>query len=195
MEGIFTLPYSKYEVIVQLQKKFSKKEGFAFYIPTSRQQKGIDFIIHNDKKNIMKRIQVKSSRSYVDTPKTLKSGKIKSVKYKYNLWFNNFIDKYDKNNADYYILFGLFPVYTQDENIKSKNIFWKSLILCFNEKEMQELLKQVKTKREKKEDKFFGFGFNTEKEIFATRGFLNEENKSNFLLDNKVDSIKSEFLR
>ncbi len=195
MEGIFTLPYSEYEVIVQLQKKFSKKEGFAFYIPTSRQQKGIDFIIHNDKKNIMKRIQVKSSRSYVDTPKTLKSGKIKSVKYKYNLWFNNFIDKYDKNNADYYILFGLFPVYTQDENIKSKNIFWKSLILCFNEKEMQELLKQVKTKREKKEDKFFGFGFNTEKEIFATRGFLNEENKSNFLLDNKVDSIKSEFLR
>ena len=193
MEGIFTLPYSEYEVIVQLQKKFSKKEGFAFYIPTSRQQKGIDFIIHNDKKNIMKRIQVKSSRSYVDTPKTLKSGKIKSVKYKYNLWFNNFIDKYDKNNADYYILFGLFPVYTQDENIKSKNIFWKSLILCFNEKEMQELLKQVKTKREKKEDKFFGFGFNTEKEIFATRGFLNEENKSNFLLDNKVDSIKSEF--
>ena len=95
MEGIFTLPYSEYEVIVQLQKKFSKKEGFAFYIPTSRQQKGIDFIIHNDKKNIMKRIQVKSSRSYVDTPKTLKSGKIKSVKYKYNLWFNNFIDKYD----------------------------------------------------------------------------------------------------
>ena len=195
MEGIFTLPYSEYEVIVQLQKKFSKKEGFAFYIPTSRQQKGIDFIIHNDKKNIMKRIQVKSSRSYVDTPKTLKSWKVKSVKYKYNLWFNNFIDKYDKNNADYYILFGLFPVYTQDENIKSKNIFWKSLILCFNEKEMQELLKQVKTKREKKEDKFFGFGFNTEKEIFATRGFLNEENKSNFLLDNKVDSIKSEFLR
>ena len=195
MEGIFTLPYSEYEVIVQLQKKFSKKEGFAFYIPTSRQQKGIDFIIHNDKKNIMKRIQVKSSRSYVDTPKTLKSGKVKSVKYKYNLWFNNFIDKYDKNNADYYILFGLFPVYTQDENIKSKDIFWKSLILCFNEKEMQELLKQVKTKREKKEDKFFGFGFNTEKEIFATRGFLNEENKSNFLLDNKVDSIKSEFLR
>ena len=195
MEGIFTLPYSEYEVIVQLQKKFSKKEGFAFYIPTSRQQKGIDFIIHNDKKNIMKRIQVKSSRSYVDTPKTLKSGKVKSVKYKYNLWFNNFIDKYDKNNADYYILFGLFPVYTQDENIKSKDIFWKSLILWFNEKEMQELLKQVKTKREKKEDKFFGFGFNTEKEIFATRGFLNEENKSNFLLDNKVDSIKSEFLR
>lgn len=193
MEGIFTLPYSEYEVIVQLQKKFSKKEGFAFYIPTSRQQKGIDFIIHNDKKNIMKRIQVKSSRSYVDTPKTLKSGKVKSVKYKYNLWFNNFFEKIENNNADYYILFGLFPVYTQDENIKSKNIFWKSLILCFNEKEMQELLKQVKTKREKKEDKFFGFGFNTEKEIFATRGFHNEENKSNFLLDNKVDSIKSEF--
>ena len=194
MEGIFTLPYSEYEVIVQLQKKFSKQEGFSFYIPTSRQQKGIDFIIHNNKKNKMMRIQVKSSRSYINTPKILKSGKVKSVKYKYNLWFNNFIDKYDKNNADYYILFGLFPVYNQDENIKSKNVFWKSLILCFNEKEMQDLLKKVKTKREKKEDKFFGFGFNTEKEIFATRGFLNEENKSDFLLDNKIDLIKSEFL-
>ncbi|MBL7135865.1 MAG: hypothetical protein ISS81_04625 [Candidatus Marinimicrobia bacterium] len=46
MEGVFSLPYSEYEVINQLQKKLKKSEGYSFYIPTSRQQKGIDFIIH-----------------------------------------------------------------------------------------------------------------------------------------------------
>lgn len=193
MEGIFTLPYSEYEAIIQIQKKLKKADGFSFYIPTSRQQKGIDFIIHNSNKNKFLRIQVKSSRSYLDNPKTTETGKVKNVKYKYNLWFNNFIDRYDKNNADYYILFGLFPVYSQENNIKSKTTFWKSLILCFNEKEMFDLLNKVKTKKEKKPDKFFGFGFNNDKHIFATRGFLNDVEVSEYLLNNRIDIIKNNF--
>ncbi len=190
MEGIFTLPYSEYEVINQLQKKLKKSEGNSYYIPTSRQQKGIDFIIHNNKSNKLIRVQVKSSRSYVDKPKKLKSGKFKDIKYKYHLWFNNFLEKYNVNNADYYILFGLYPIYQQSKNIKSKSIFWKSIILCFSEKEIFDLLKKVKTKKEKKIDKFFGFGFNVEKNIFGTRGFEEDIDMSNFLLEAKLDELK-----
>ncbi len=190
MEGIFTLPYSEYQVINQLQKKLAKSDGNSYYIPVSRQQKGIDFIIHNNLSNKIIRIQVKSSRSYFQKPKKLKSGKIRDVKYKYHLWFNNFLDKYEKNNADYYILFGLYPVYQQNKNIKSKSIFWENLILCFSEKEMIKLLKKVRTKRKKKPDKFFSFGFNNGDEIFGTRGFKGNINLSKFLLENKLKELK-----
>ena len=91
MEGIFTLPYSEYEVLNQLQKKLKKSEGYSFYIPTSRQQKGVDFIVNNNKSNKFCRFQVKSSRSYIDRPRKLKSGEVKEVKYRFNLWFNNFL--------------------------------------------------------------------------------------------------------
>ncbi len=115
---------------------------------------------------------------------------MKDVKYQYYLWFNNFLERYEPGNADYYILFGLYPVYQQNQNIKSKSVFWKSLMLCFSEKEMIKLLQQVKTKREKKADKFFGFGFNFDTEVFGTRGFENDVNLSHFLLENKLDELK-----
>lgn len=192
MEGIFTLPYSEYEAINKLQKKLTKSNGNSFYIPTSRQQKGIDFILHNSKNNKFLRFQVKSSRSYVHTPKKLNSGKIKEIKYKYNFWFNNFIERYEDDNADYYILFGLYPVYQQGANIKSRATFWKSIILCLSEKEMIKILEKVKTKKEKNIDKFFGFGFNEEKKIFGTRGFEKEIDLSEYLLENKLDELKKQ---
>ena|SRR3989344_752683 len=188
MEGIFTLPYSEYEVINKLQKKLTKAEGNFFYIPTSRQQKGIDFILHNNNKFL--RFQVKSSRSYIHTPKKLKSGKLKDVKYKYHLWFNNFLERYKENNADYYILFGLYNDYQQKKHIKSKFVFWKSLILCFSEKEIHEILKKVKTKREQKTDNFFGLGFNIDNQIFGTRGFEEDLDLSEYLLENKLNELK-----
>ena len=43
MDAIFTLPYSEYGAINELKSKL--KGGYSYYIPTSRQQKGIDFII------------------------------------------------------------------------------------------------------------------------------------------------------
>ena len=118
----------------------------------------------------------------------------RQVKYKYHLWFNNFLERYEINNADYYILFGLYPVYQSSKNIKSKSVFWKSLILCFSEKEMIELLEKVKTKREKKADKFFGFGFNMDNEIFGTRGFEEDINLSDFLLENKLKELKQKLV-
>lgn len=108
----------------------------------------------------------------------------------HNFWFNNFIERYDEGNADYYIFFGLYPIYHQKKNIKSKSAFWKSVILCFSEKEIINLLKKIKTRREKKTDKFFGFGFETGSKIYGTRGFEKSIDLSKFLLENKLAELK-----
>lgn len=186
MEGIFTLPYSEYEVVNQFVKKLAKAEGYSVYIPTSRQQKGIDFIVHNYKTNKILRVQVKSSRSYVhETPK--REG---TKRRKFGLWFNNFITRYDKGNSDYYALFGMYPVFDEGKSVKQKSKFWKPIILCFNEKEMFALLNKARTKREKKIDKFFGFEFDKGSQIFTGRGFAEETDLSNYLLDKQISNMK-----
>lgn len=40
-------------------------------------------------------------------------------------------------------------MYQKNKNIKSKTVFWKPLLMCFSENEMIDLLKQVRTKKEK----------------------------------------------
>ncbi|MEK7658847.1 MAG: hypothetical protein AAB352_03225 [Patescibacteria group bacterium] len=197
MEAIFTLPYSEYEVINQLKKRLNKSE-FSFYVPTSRQEKGADFILHNSESNKHLRFQVKSSRAFADEPKI--SEKQKRY-YKHNLWFNNFIEKCRKDNADYYILFGLYPVYQQGKNIKSKLAFWKEIIMCFSKEEMISLLKNAKTVREKKKERFFGFGFDIDNEIYCTRAFTGLKNDkeqdlklvemfSRVLIKDKLEELK-----
>lgn len=186
MDSIFTLPYSEYEAINILKKKL--KNGCSFYVPTSRQQKGIDFIIHNNKNNKHLRIQVKSSRAYVDEPREKKGNK---RFYKYHLWFNNFVEKYESGNADYYLLFGLYPEYNSIKNIKSKVAFWKSIVLCFSEKQMFELLKKIKKTRNNKIDRFFDISFDDPHEIFGSRGFSSDIDLSKFLLDKKLLEISN----
>jgi len=185
MESTFTLPYSEYEAIIQMQHLLKKKDGYSFYIPTTRQQKGIDLIIHNSQTNKILRVQVKSSRSYVNT-----SERKKENDYRYYLWFNNFLKKFQLGMADFYLLFGLFPRYDSKYKIKSKNEFWSSVILLFDDKEMNELLKNVKTKKEKKMDKFFGFGFDSDDSIYGVRGFEEPTDFSKYLLKHRLDSVK-----
>ena len=96
MDGIFNLPYSEFAVIDVVQKFLKKTDGYSVYVPVSRQQKGIDFIVHNYKTNKILRFQVKSSRAYINEPKEMNNGKIKAPKYKYGLWLNNFIERFDE---------------------------------------------------------------------------------------------------
>lgn len=176
MEPIFSLPYSEHQVIEQISKRLKKSDGYSIYIPTSRQQKGVDFIIHNSNSNKFARVQVKSSRSYADEDK-------------HYLWYNNFIEKYAPGNADFYILFGLYSVYHNKSSIK-KGQFWKPITLCFSEKSMFDFLKQVKTKKEHKPDRFFAFAFTTPTNIECARGPTDYDVLSH-LLDNQIDDIKS----
>lgn len=178
MEPIFTLPYSEHQVIEQVTKRLKKSTGYAVYIPTSRQQKGVDFIIHNTKSNKFARIQVKGSRSY-------------SEKERHYLWYNNFIEKYEPGNADFYMLFGLYSAYHNKDGIK-KGEFWKPITLCFSEADMFVFLKQVKTKKEQRPDRFFAFGFTSPTDITCARGPIDYP-AINHSLDNQIDYIK-EFL-
>ena len=164
MEAVFTLPYSEYMVINHMQKIFKKGDGYSIYMPVSRQQKGVDFILHNSRNNKILRFQVKSSRAYIDDPKILKNGKIKTSEFKYYLWLSNFVEKYNPGNADYYIIYGLFPVYKG--KINEKNKCWKSLYLCYKEQEMFGFLERVVSK-ENKIQPYFSYGFNNDKQIFS----------------------------
>lgn len=173
MEPIITLPYSEYEVINQLQKYFKKDKGYAVYVPTSRQQKGIDFILYNIKNKKPLGFQVKGSRSYENKNCTEKG-------YRHTLWFNNFIDKHREGIADYYILHGIYPDYKPRKDTKQKT--WKNIILVFTNKEMGKLLNNIRRTRAGKQDKFFYIQFNEPSIIFATRGFKKPINISNNLL-------------
>lgn len=189
MDGIFTLPYSEFEIVNRFQDYFKKSSGYSLYIPVSRQEKGVDFILFNSKSKSVKSFQVKSSRTYIHQTKIKKNGDLKPPKYLYHLWLNNFAKRYSKGLADFYLIFGLYPAYDTSKSIVSD--FWKTMILCFTDKEMGDLLNSVKTKREGKEDRFFSFSFNSPLEIFGTRGFVSETDFSHHLLENQIKTIES----
>ena len=190
MNPIFSLPYSEYEAIIQMQHHFKKKDGFSIFIPTSRQQKGIDFIILNTTNSKVLRFQVKGSRPYDG----------ENERFKHTFWFNNFSfpDRYKLGAADVYILFGLYPAYNVDKNIKSRSQFWKSLVLAFRDSEMRKFLDGIRTKKGEK-DRFFYISFNDPSaEIVVTRGNPNRQKKiediKDHLLANKVPELKKKLL-
>ncbi len=165
MEPIISLPYSEYETIVQIQRYFKKNDGFAVCIPTSRQQKGIDFIVLNTTNKKILQFQVKGSRSYVPS-----SSNTQDATFKYTFWFNNFHDRFKRGMADVYILFGLYQVYNVKKNIKHRTDFWESLVLAFSDVEMERFLDSIRTKDGQKHDRFFYISFNDLSEIVVTRG-------------------------
>ena len=64
MEPIFTISYSEYSVISELSHYLKKNDGYSLYIPASRQEKGVDFILRNSRSRKCVSFQVKGSRSY-----------------------------------------------------------------------------------------------------------------------------------
>jgi hypothetical protein len=180
MEGIFTLSNSENAVANTLNAYFKKKDGYALFVPVSRQQKDVDLLLANLNSNKMAKIQIKSSRAYPLNGK--------NQQHAYGLWFNNFIDKYQKGNVDYYIFFGLYPTYYTEEKISSADV-WEELYLCFNEEEMFDLLNQVKLVKSDKKDTFFGFEFDNDKKVYTGRGFRSETDISDFLLKNKLEEM------
>ena len=186
MDGIFSLPYSEYETILQVQRHFKKNDGFSVFIPVSRQQKGIDFVIVNTKNGKTLRVQEKGSRSYNATDIPRRS---KNEQFKYNFWFTNFVQRFVQGQADIYLLFGLYPVYTATKGVKSRSEIWKPMVLAFEDLEMKELLDQVKTKKEKKTDRFFGISCNDPHSAYGMRGFQSKVDLSHHLLANKASDL------
>jgi len=188
MEPIFTLPYSEFAVAKELIKHFKKKEGYSISIPISRQQKGFDVLLYNQKTKKSVAMQVKSSRTWEGT---IPKRKLKHERFKYYTWFNTF--QVEEGYADFYILFGVYTKSIHGKKLdKSREIkkWYSHILLCLNEKEMIDFLKELTTKSEDKQDTKFGFGFNDEKRICLTRGATNQPEISKFLFTTKIREIK-----
>jgi hypothetical protein len=188
MDAVFTLPYPEYIVATHLQRLLKKKEGYSVQIPLSRQQKGIDLLVYSARSRKAVSIQIKSSRAYLG-----KAPKRKSKRKRFNnaLWFVNF--DYQKDIADFYILFGLYPksdiISKRLDKSKKTRKWWDYKILVFTDKEIRKFLRNLLTRRGKKES-FFGFGFNNRsKDIFATRGVKSPKSVKEYLIENKIATI------
>ena len=160
MDGTFSLPYSEYRVAETLIKLFPKKEGYALFIPVSRQQKGIDLLLYNQKSGKKLAIQVKASRAYPHDPE-------KSER-QYGIWFKNFFDKCKTDNADYYIIYGLYPMHKK--TVSSKDC-WKEILLLYSKAQMIKYLDRVRLVNSPNErDSFFGFEFDDGGPVWEGRG-------------------------
>ncbi len=68
-------------------------------------------------------------------------------------------------------------------------------MLAFTNKEMSQFMAEVKQKRDPtKDDKMFGFGFDSTKTIFQTRGWPEIRDMSYYLIENRIDEITHSFV-
>jgi len=174
----FTIQFPEYDIANILQEEFPKKENFSVAIPLSRQQKFYDLLLINGESKKTITIQVKSSRTW--------PGK-KNEPHQYYSWLNYFDIK--NNYSDFYFVYMTYPSFDKNFRPGAK---WERKILVFNQKEMLELLGNVKTKKGTQE-KFFSFGFNTtDSKIYGARGFshLGKKEFSRNLLQNKISELK-----
>ena len=196
MEPFAELPYSEFAVVEELSRDL-KKDKFSAFVPLSRQQRSVDFLIHNQVTKKCARFQVKASRSFEVNSKG---------PYEYNLLFKNFIEKCSEGACDFYCLFGLYPDYDNSKRITdgckqkmsttdTKRV-WRRLVLCFPARDMEKFLQNVKTKNDpNKPDKFFyislgGIGPKQPSIVHATRGFNPARPVSEFLLASKIGEIE-----
>jgi len=185
MNPVFTIPYPEFVVASQLGLYLKPSQGYALFVPASRQEKGVDLLVtyRNNHTTRAMSVQVKSSRTYA--PKTAKPRKRKL--FRFNTWYNTFEAPPE---ADFVFLVALYP------NEKARVVhgidsWWSQLIMAFTHKEMREFLASVKT-RAGKPDKMFGFGFDSPDHIEQSRGDQHRRylDFTSHLLFRKIDEIK-----
>jgi len=160
MDPVFTIPYPEYAVASQLSQYLPAGNGYAIFVPASRQQKGVDLLVTQRLNGVTHAmsIQVKSSRTY-----SRKSPHVRARRpFNYETWYNNFDAPPE---ADFILLVALYPT----GESSARHSWWSQLILVFSHEEMSRFLASVKTVRGKR-DKMFGFGFDTPSRIEQTRG-------------------------
>lgn len=182
MEPIFTMQYGEFAVADYLAKKIKNSSVF---IPASAQEKGIDLLLYryeNDQ-NTTNTIQVKMSRTYY-IERTNK-------KLPYLLWFNRFSVQ---ENANWYVLVGIYAKLPDDIDAKVKSTSWDKIMLAFTNEEMSKFMAEVKQKKNpSKDDKMFCFSFDDNKNIYQTRGYVEYRDMSKYLIENRLDEISSSF--
>lgn len=184
MQPIFTMQYAEFAVADYLSKKI---KGTSVFIPTSAQEKGIDLLLYRYDHycNKTNTIQVKMSRAYYNDNE--KKG------FPNYLWFKRFTIH---QNANWYILVGIYAKHSDDvQNAGAKSTKWDTIMLAFTNKEMSRFMAEVKQKRDPtKDDDSFGFGFDSTKKIFQTRGWPEIRDMSHYLIENRIDEITNSFV-
>ena len=176
MEPKFTIQYGEYAVAQYL----SKIKGASIFIPLSAQEKGIDLLIYKfiNGNNKVQTVQVKMSGSYnIDK------------KYQNRLWFNRFEVQ---DNADWFILVGIYPQFSSKYESKVSDIAkWDEIMLVFTKDEMKQFMSELKQKKtpDKPDTKFY-FGFNDKTKIFRTRGYPQERDMSEYLIEKRLIDIE-----
>lgn len=163
MEPVFTLPYSEYLAANLLSRHFKAKAGYSLFVPTSRQEKGIDILLTKRSNQSYKcaSFQVKASRTYSPAPPKRET----TIRYSYYTWFNTF---QVPSEADFFLLVGIYPP-EENRTKKVAHSWWNSVVLMFTQEEMKSFISELKTRGGKPDSKF-GFGFNSKSEIILTRG-------------------------
>ncbi len=186
MDPVFTLQWPEFLIANRLQKKLPKKEGYSVLIPVSRQEKAIDLAIlkKNEKgQSRVATIQVKASRTYIpEAPK-----RENTKRFLYYTWFNRFEVS---RETDFFLLFGLYAP-DAGRTKKVASTWYRDCSLLFTQREMKKFMDNCLTVKGTT-DKMFGFGFDSPKQVFQTRGDKNRKFKdySEYLLDNRIDEIK-----
>ena len=182
MEPIFTMQYGEFAVADYLSKKI---KGASVFIPASAQEKGIDLLLyrHENGKNTTNTIQVKMSRTYYI--------KRTDKKLPYLLWFNRFVVQ---ENADWFILVGIYAQLPDDTHVKAKNVSWDTIMLAFKNDEMSKFMAEVKQKKDPtKDDKMFCFSFDDYKNIYQTRGYIEHRDMRKYLIENRLEEMSQTF--
>ena len=81
------------------------------------------------------------------------------------------------------------------KNAGAKSTKWDTIMLAFTNKEMLQFMSEVKQRRDPtKDDKMFGFGFDSSKAIFQTRGCPENRDMSRYLIEKRIDEITHSFI-
>ena len=180
MQAKFTIQYGEFAVAQYLSDNIKNASVF---VPTSAQEKGIDLLLYKfcSGVNLVNTIQVKMSRAYRHPNK----------RYQNMPWFNRFTPQ---DNADWFILLGLYAQFPSEPDTPSKAIRWEEIMLAFKNKEMKHFMEEVRLKSDpERADKMFGFSFNSRDEIRQTRGYAEERDMSAYLIENRIKEIENSF--
>ncbi len=188
MDAVFCTNYPEYAVALELTKYLKKKNGYSISIPLNRQQEGYDLLIYHRHSKKSATIQIKGSRLYSNEPPKRKS----TERFHFGLWFNNFEVN---DNTDFYVLFGLYRKKLSDNlhRARTPGKWWEHKILIFSYGEMNELLRGLENKSGGRSHSFYLEFNENERGIYLTRGKTVAEPIQEYLLEDKIQSVKKYF--
>ncbi len=185
MEPVFTLPYSEWAVAQRLASLLPAPQGFSLPPPLSRQEKGVDLVVTCRKGRVTRAasLQVKASRTY---SRPAPSERTKD--HAFDPFFNRFPLP---DQADFVALVAMYPTEVARQS-RAKASWWAPVILLFTHAEMHDFLASVRT-RDGRPDRMFGFGFDSEAEVFQTRGDQQRRHKSftEYLVASKIGVLRT----